>query len=74
MSLEGQARPEKRQKSPPTLVEVSVALVAVLLLVLTGIRLVGGFDVSAQRGAQAAMANDRAPDAPLVVRTSRPGN
>ena len=39
--------------------EVSVALVVALLLVLTGIRLAGGFNVETNRGAHAAATPDQ---------------
>jgi hypothetical protein len=45
----------KSQSAPPTVLEVSVALAVALLLVLTALRLLSGFDVDVQRGAQASV-------------------
>lgn len=70
MSVEGQARREKREKSPPTLMEVSVALVVALLLVLTGLRLAGGFNVET-RGAHAAVEQDHAEGSLPLTKASR---
>lgn len=71
MSVEGQAGREKSEKSPPTLVEVSVALVVALLLVMTGIRLFGGFAVATNRGAHASATSDQADDSLTLTKASR---
>ncbi len=71
MSVEGQARREKSGKSPPTLLEVSVALVVAVLLVLTGVRLLGGFGVVPYRGGQAAIAADAPVEGLVLTKASR---
>lgn len=72
MSVEGQARREKSERSTPTLIEVSVAVLVAFLLVMTGIRLVGGFAVDPHRGAQAAIAAENSPSNPGLTRAVRP--
>ncbi len=71
MSVEGQARREKREKSPPTLLEVSVALVVALLLVLTGIRLFGGFAVATNRSPQSASSAEPPDEGLPLAKASR---
>lgn len=72
MSVEGQARRDKVEKSTPTLIEVSVAVVVAFLLVMTGIRLVGGFAVDPNRGGHAAIAAENPPSPPVLTRSVRP--
>lgn len=72
MSVEGQARREKSEKATPTLIEVSVAVLVAFLLVMTGIRLVGGFAVDPHRGVQAAIAAETSPSPPVLTRSVRP--
>jgi hypothetical protein len=61
MSVNSLLRRIRSDKARPTLVEVSVGLAVALLLVMTALRFLGGFDTVPHRGAQASTADASTP-------------
>lgn len=72
----GFLRRMKREKTSTTVVELSITLAVALLLVMTGLRLMGGFGVDLHRAsAQPSTSSAEASAAPATVtRAPKVGN